>query len=119
MCRSVILRLFFVVVSFVVLCVFCFFSSRRRHTRCALVTGVQTCALPICSDSGRHGRGGYVGAGLSALAVVRKTATSGQAEAKATRLRAVLSMTRAARSEERRGGKECVSTCRSRWSPYH
>src|SRR3546814_5057393 len=27
-------------------CVFCF-SSRRRHTRCALVTGVQTCALPI------------------------------------------------------------------------
>src|SRR3546814_6210799 len=28
---------------------FCFFfSSRRRHTRCALVTGVQTCALPIC-----------------------------------------------------------------------
>src|SRR3546814_44271 len=27
---------------------FCFFSSRRRHTSCALVTGVQTCALPIC-----------------------------------------------------------------------
>src|SRR3546814_9619086 len=27
---------------------FVFFSSRRRHTRCALVTGVQTCALPIC-----------------------------------------------------------------------
>src|SRR3546814_6879431 len=26
-----------------------FFSSRRRHTRCALVTGVQTCALPIYS----------------------------------------------------------------------
>src|SRR3546814_2712131 len=40
-------------VSFVCLCLctmfFCsfFFSSRRRHTRCALVTGVQTCALPI------------------------------------------------------------------------
>src|SRR3546814_16168351 len=42
---------------------FFFFSSRRRHTRCALVTGVQTCALPIflnrriaeavCSDSSR------------------------------------------------------------------
>src|SRR3546814_6312316 len=31
-----------------VVCVcFFFFSSRRRHTRCALVTGVQTCALPI------------------------------------------------------------------------
>src|SRR3546814_977919 len=30
--------------------VFFFFSSRRRHTRCALVTGVQTCALPIFDD---------------------------------------------------------------------
>src|SRR3546814_7261232 len=28
---------------------FFFFSSIRRHTICALVTGVQTCALPICS----------------------------------------------------------------------
>src|SRR3546814_4344382 len=28
----------------------CFFSSRRRHTRCAVVTGVQTCALPIYWD---------------------------------------------------------------------
>src|SRR6059058_1379738 len=27
---------------------FFFFSSRRRHTRCRYVTGVQTCALPIC-----------------------------------------------------------------------
>src|SRR3546814_4109583 len=27
-----------------------FFSSRRRHTSCALVTGVQTCALPICQE---------------------------------------------------------------------
>src|SRR3546814_5926677 len=44
----------------------CFFSSRRRHTRCALVTGVQTCALPISrfrpgplrhpSPNRRHGR---------------------------------------------------------------
>src|SRR3546814_4616672 len=31
---------------------FFFFSSRRRHTRCALVTGVQTCALPICRCRG-------------------------------------------------------------------
>src|SRR3546814_16555994 len=29
-----------------------FFSSRRRHTSCALVTGVQTCALPICPSIG-------------------------------------------------------------------
>src|SRR3546814_7698639 len=31
-----------------------FFSSRRRHTRFALVTGVQTCALPIFSNSAPH-----------------------------------------------------------------
>src|SRR3546814_8958188 len=42
---------------------FFFFSSRRRHTRCALVTGVQTCALPIwvlevtSIDGNRDGRG--------------------------------------------------------------
>src|SRR3546814_19111287 len=30
------------------MCCYFFFSSRSRHTRCALVTGVQTCALPIC-----------------------------------------------------------------------
>src|SRR3546814_11298600 len=36
-----------------------FFSSRRRHTRCALVTGVQTCALPI--------------SGYSSLGYLRKT----------------------------------------------
>src|SRR3546814_7343091 len=37
-----------------------FFSSRRRHTRCALVTGVQTCALPIYRHPARRrieGRG--------------------------------------------------------------
>src|SRR3546814_5005981 len=34
-------------------CHYFFFSSRRRHTRCALVTGVQTGALPICIALGR------------------------------------------------------------------
>src|SRR3546814_2974120 len=33
--------------------IFFFFSSRRRHTRCALVTGVQTCALPICDEGAK------------------------------------------------------------------
>src|SRR3546814_10469073 len=43
-------------VSWVVgLCLIFFFSSRRRHTRCALVTGVQTCALPISPTEERHG----------------------------------------------------------------
>src|SRR3546814_8177440 len=37
------------------MCDVCFFSSRRRHTRCALVTGVQTCALPIYPTAGSEG----------------------------------------------------------------
>src|SRR3546814_6547427 len=40
-------------------CFIFFFSSRRRHTRCALVTGVQTCALPIyprCRGHCKHCR---------------------------------------------------------------
>src|SRR3546814_14124473 len=41
----------YVVLDFYV-CVY-FLSSRRRHTRCALVTGVQTCALPICIRKNR------------------------------------------------------------------
>src|SRR3546814_3798376 len=35
-----------------ILSLFVFFSSRRRHTSCALVTGVQTCALPISARAG-------------------------------------------------------------------
>src|SRR3546814_3642242 len=76
-----------------------FFSSRRRHTRCALVNGVQTCALPIYS------LGEY-----TALCA---------AEALDLATTARLLKLRGRRSEERRVGKECVSTCRSRWSPYH
>src|SRR3546814_8307164 len=41
------LCVYFLIVCVVLLYFFFFFSSRRRHTRCALVTGVQTCALPI------------------------------------------------------------------------
>src|SRR3546814_4636256 len=42
------------VLSFVLLCLIrcVFLSSSRRHTRCALVTGVQTCALPISRRAG-------------------------------------------------------------------
>src|SRR3546814_2815754 len=43
-CRGIVAV--YVVWCLMIVCFF-FFSSRRRHTRCALVTGVQTCALPI------------------------------------------------------------------------
>src|SRR3546814_3871235 len=52
---------------------FFFFSSRRRHTRCALVTGVQTCALPIFGPNGANViydavGGDYAGPALRSIA---------------------------------------------------
>src|SRR3546814_3687480 len=51
MCRLLLIVCVSLCCSVYILCYlfyfFFFFSSRRRHTRCALVTGVQTCALPI------------------------------------------------------------------------
>src|SRR3546814_4226211 len=67
----------------VLLCVYIsfFFSSRRRHTRCALVTGVQTCALPISPmrydptlprPAGGRGARGITGTGFSAMGFFAK-----------------------------------------------
>src|SRR3546814_10673956 len=47
-----------------------FFSSRRRHTRCALVTGVQTCALPISEDARDHSAASFSSSALSRKALV-------------------------------------------------
>src|SRR3546814_11880473 len=48
-----------------------FFSSRRRHTRCALVTGVQTCALPISEVAGAAATGCALGiAAITGLCAV-------------------------------------------------
>src|SRR3546814_12083760 len=99
-----------------------FFSSRRRHTRCALVTGVQTCALPIYADSG-YGLETEL-ADPDPELVAAAAAASDAVEAL---LRPLMVLGRRLdalvddppdRSEERRVGKECVSTCRSRWSSY-
>src|SRR3546814_5758923 len=46
-----------------------FFSSRRRHTRCALVTGVQTCALPIYPKAAGAVIKGLQGAPLDSVIV--------------------------------------------------
>src|SRR3546814_3328880 len=63
-----------------------FFSSRRRHTRCALVTGVQTCALPI-SALLRAGNLGLCPTDAGYALVWRMEAR--QAEENAVRLRAL------------------------------
>src|SRR3546814_7087389 len=57
-CYDLLFLLCIVIVVFsttVVVFIFFFFSSRRRHTRCALVTGVQTCALPILIAAANDG----------------------------------------------------------------
>src|SRR3546814_4368993 len=91
------------------LCVF-FFSSRRRHTRCALVTGVQTCALPISNFHPAYNGNILVNAMTVGIAPADRIFYS---EAAGVGNPIVY----VGRSEERRVGKECVSTCRSRWSP--
>src|SRR3546814_2564126 len=96
-----------------------FFSSRRRHTRCALVTGVQTCALPISlrrflkDANALPGRPLVAGIADARLVVVEDCGHLATLE-RPDPVKAALR-----RSDERRVGKECVSTCRSRWSPYH
>src|SRR3546814_153781 len=52
--------------------VFFFFSSRIRHTRCALVTGVQTCALPICWHLLAEGDDGPYIPSMAIEAILRK-----------------------------------------------
>src|SRR3546814_3094240 len=54
------------------------FSSRRRHTRCALVTGVQTCALPICKEEDMMRKFALMAIGLAGLGVAGCGATSEQ-----------------------------------------
>src|SRR3546814_10846384 len=110
---------------------FFFFSSRRRHTRCALVTGVQTCALPIFAYSEAKALNGDLsliwdsredGATEKALALCEFIAAARKADALAAELiaaREAIARLIDPRSEARRVGKECGRTCRSRGSPYH
>src|SRR3546814_14082540 len=124
-----------------------FFSSRRRHTRCALVTGVQTCALPTssfakiayasCWVKHRHPDvfcAALLNAqpmGFYAPAQIVRDAQQHGVEVRPVSINdshwdCTLEPTggrymavRLGRSEARRVGKECVSTCRFRWSPDH
>src|SRR3546814_5120956 len=111
-----------------------FFSSRRRHTRCALVTGVQTCALPIYARqvacrklatlyprSARQGVVATLGLVPVRTRLSRRLSRGvrddpvlrGAGGARARRRH------RGRRAEERRVGNEGVSRCRSGWLPYH
>src|SRR3546814_6346149 len=99
---------------------FClFFSSRRRHTRCALVTGVQTCALPISSRELLEEIVESLKSIPALILVSVRTEHDEDLSERQNLLQLRLKPLGMMRSEERRVGKECVSTCRSRWSPYH
>src|SRR3546814_7974486 len=102
-----------------------FFSSRRRHTMGALVTGVQTCALPISllGDFGpENAQRMAVLPHTHAMIALQRDGFHPDSAEGTVELRSdgspVLDY-RMTRSEERRVGKGCVSTCRSRESPEH
>src|SRR3546814_4269873 len=100
-----------------------FFSSRRRHTRCALVTGVQTCALPISKalipqEILRFNQAVKT-VKVDLENIRQQLSPSAPAELASFINTHLMILSDRARSEERRVGKECVSTCRSRWSPYN
>src|SRR3546814_2467913 len=110
-----------------------FFSSRRRHTRCALVTGVQTCALPISFEHdaeqikglalvpvhrgpdleqrGQHREFVVNGKGAYAQAPVIAERQQMQDDGETARIQDM-------RSEESRVGEEWGSTGRLRWGEY-
>src|SRR3546814_4323255 len=97
-------------------------SSRRRHTSCVLVTGVQTCALPI-SDGDYVKR--VVGLPGDEILYQNKTLSINGQPVPQTRSGDYFEPDRSTyvgryteRSEERRVGKECVSKCSYRWSRY-
>src|SRR3546814_18435591 len=124
-------------------CLFFFLSSRRRHTSCALVTGVQTCALPISTVAQLYliSRGGEAVRRLVGFQRVDLAPGSEKTIRMAIDPRLLADwngtgwtiakgdysfalgdeaekLTDAVRSEERRVGIEGVGTCRTRWSRY-
>src|SRR3546814_11292762 len=98
---------------------------------CSLLTGVQTCALPIfpvaSADVAQavgiadlHGHRQFVlaqrGIGQRAAEVVQRREANTAAATEQQRVVLCVGISAGDRSEERRGGKECGSTCRYRWT---
>src|SRR3546814_12262318 len=123
--------------------VFFFFSSRRRHTRCALVTGVQTCALPISAinrkqqefrnvadqfgiewrKEAKAGDAREKEAVAAVMARLDKLEAEAQAKEEAgpvkQKAQSRCGRTPTTRTEAARVGEECVSKCKYRWQADH
>src|SRR3546814_6185923 len=116
----------FVVFIQLVFCSAFFCASRRPHTRCALVTGVHTCALPIywAMAIRRHRLLELPLDAYDRGPITRpreEPAPDAMAEPiaflrDAIRRRRTILISGGTRSEERRVGKECVRACSSLWS---
>src|SRR3712207_7528298 len=96
-----------------------FFFQAEDGIRDIGVTGVQTCALPICRERGcSRGTARSSGAQQNSSTAIpgrAKLAASNGYSAKPKSICCAAAQSSTLRSEERRVGKEC----RSRWSPYH
>src|SRR3546814_11116371 len=99
--------------------VYVFFSSRRRHTRCALVTGVQTLLFRSPSAAAALGKAEEDAGDRNQKQGGDRHRQQGEAAPRPARARMAPGRLGVGRSDKRRVGKVGVSTCRSRWSPYH
>src|SRR3546814_8005743 len=114
---------------------FFFFASRRRQTICALVTGVHTCALPISDDPKQQFLGipfmscdarvvdpetlQEVPVGEQGEIIIHGPMVFAGYWKRPEATAATFIEFEGKRSEERRVGKECDRTCRSRGWPEH
>src|SRR3546814_5859815 len=106
------------------------FSDKGLHTGCALVHGVQMCTLAICllctvffhvfTESSHQIFVSSVTKGREHQIAIKIVRVLGFHLLFLVDILCFNNLTNAeGRSEERRVGKECVSTCRTRWSPSH
>src|SRR3546814_20067646 len=100
----------------VVGCCFFFFKQKTAYEMRISDWSSDVCSSDLATDQVRHRRSVAVSSGWTT--VCQSAGMSGSAAA-STAWRAMPSNSWMARSEERRVGKECVRTCRSRWSTYH
>src|SRR3546814_4567404 len=93
--------------------VLCFFFFKQKT---AYEVRISDWSSDVCSSDLF-----YVPAGRARTVIpqARTGCSSGQSFQANAANSALKALTKTERSEERRVGKECVSTCRSRWSPYH